>query len=681
MDDGEVAEDTEVQGDLNNNEVETEEILCLETETGLAEGQLKNIFDFSDEDVSHPVYVQITKQDEEDKRRVFICDGIYEVEAKLHENYQEWCDNGTITHGTIVQVCDASVAQNNPTDLRLDISEIKILANDGELLVDEPEKLTMVGHRYGQQQEQEIEQNSELEPVQLPSQNLLQSISSSQQRQQQQQQRQQKNPQLIKKEPNSSSQKKRTMSQIMNSQRNRSNNNRNANRSQSLLQPSSSASERFVPIASLNPYQSRNWQIKVRITEIKPIHEWTKERSQGKVLGFYVMDEKGDEINVSAFGAECDRFKDMLQVDQMYIINRGRIKYAKYRAGRIKHEYDICATRDTQITHLANEVVPLRKFKFTKIAQLENLEPNTFSDIVGVVKEVHEFNEFVSKKGKDLKKRGLTLVDDTCHSVNITLWGSRALEFDENKLGGKPVVIFPGCKVSDYGGISLSAGGPPIINNEAYAEVIQLKNWWSGGGSDENFSSMSSGRGGPAPRITSWRHAVQAKLGHNSDKPEYFELQGVIQQINYSIEKPPWYKSVPNLGEGEKAFKVEEQDDGKYFCPKNDKTYDTYDPRWILRCCISDSTGGHWVSAFNDAGKTLIGMQASEAEKILNEQGADEFEQIFTNATWKTHVFKIRAKLDTYTDENKIRYDLQQVTSIDFRKEAQENITFLMENM
>ena len=45
-----------------------------------------------------------------------------------------------------------------------------------------------------------------------------------------------------------------------------------------------------------DPYQSRNWQIKVRITEIKPIHEWTKERSQGKVLGFYVMDEKGDEV-------------------------------------------------------------------------------------------------------------------------------------------------------------------------------------------------------------------------------------------------------------------------------------------------------------------------------------------------------------------------------------------------
>ena len=71
--------------------------------------------------------------------------------------------------------------------------------------------------------------------------------------------------------------------------------------------------------------------------------------------------------------------------------------------------------------------------------------------------------------------------------------------------------------------------------------------------------------------------------------------------------------------------------------------------RWILRCCISDSTGGSWASAFNEAGNALVGMKATEAEKLLEEQGPDEFEKIFNNAMWKNYVFKMRAKIDNYS--------------------------------
>ena len=53
---------------------------------------------------------------------------------------------------------------------------------------------------------------------------------------------------------------------------------------------------RFQPVATLNPYQSSNWHIKVRITEINQIHTWNKPNSTGRVFGFYVMDEKGDEV-------------------------------------------------------------------------------------------------------------------------------------------------------------------------------------------------------------------------------------------------------------------------------------------------------------------------------------------------------------------------------------------------
>lgn len=45
----------------------------------------------------------------------------------------------------------------------------------------------------------------------------------------------------------------------------------------------------------------------------------------------------------------------------------------------------------------------------------------------------------------------------------------------------------------------------------------------------------------------------------------------------------------------------------------------------------------------------MIGRTAAEAEQILKNDGCDAFDQIFLQAMWKTYIFRIRAKLDTYT--------------------------------
>lgn len=51
------------------------------------------------------------------------------------------------------------------------------------------------------------------------------------------------------------------------------------------------------------------------------------------------------------------------------------------------------------------------------------------------------------RAGKETDKRDLTLVDDTCTEISITLWGSSA-KADESRWEGSPVVAFKGVKVS-----------------------------------------------------------------------------------------------------------------------------------------------------------------------------------------------------------------------------------------
>lgn len=50
------------------------------------------------------------------------------------------------------------------------------------------------------------------------------------------------------------------------------------------------------------------------------------------------------------------------------------------------------------------------------------------------------------RTGKEIEKRNLTLVDDTCTEIQLTLWGESAKQ-DEARWQDSPIVAFKGVKV------------------------------------------------------------------------------------------------------------------------------------------------------------------------------------------------------------------------------------------
>lgn len=59
----------------------------------------------------------------------------------------------------------------------------------------------------------------------------------------------------------------------------------------------------------------------------------------------------------------------------------------------------------------------------------------------------HETRRTLHRTGKELAKRNLTLVDDTCTEISMTIWGEKAKESGE-QWEGNPVVAWKGVKVS-----------------------------------------------------------------------------------------------------------------------------------------------------------------------------------------------------------------------------------------
>jgi replication factor A1 len=80
---------------------------------------------------------------------------------------------------------------------------------------------------------------------------------------------------------------------------------------------------------------------------------------------------------------------------------------------------------------------------------LTRVSSNPPPDVIAVVHKVQDVQEILTKQGKQLSKRELTLADRSGYTCQLTLWGKQAEQWahDDN-----PVVACKGLKVSDFGG-------------------------------------------------------------------------------------------------------------------------------------------------------------------------------------------------------------------------------------
>ena len=156
---------------------------------------------------------------------------------------------------------------------------------------------------------------------------------------------------------------------------------------------------------------------------------------------------------------------------------------------------------------------------------------------------------------------------------------------------------------------------------------------------------------------------------YNDEDRCFFETVGIVDSIFHDIDRPPWYKAAPD----ETHAKVIEDGQGTYFCPKTNKTFTTYEARYILRFSICGSNGRIFCFAFNDVAKQLLGVEANVLERYLkdaSENSLYKYESVFENACFKHKLFRIRARVDIYCDETRVKYDCLSCRNVSYADEA-----------
>ena len=423
---------------------------------------------------------------------------------------------------------------------------------------------------------------------------------------------------------------------------------------------SSSAHGVIYPIEALSPY-AHKWTIKARVSQKSDIKTWHKPSGEGKLFSVNFLDESS-EIRATGFNDQVDQFYDLLQEGSVYYISSPcRVQLAKKQFSNLPNDYELTLERDTVIEKAEDQSsVPQVRYNFCSIQDLKSVEKDATVDLIGVLKEVHEVASITSKttqKGYD--KRDLTMVDSTGYSVRVTIWGKTATDFDASP---EQVVAFKGTRVSDFNGgrsLSLLSSGTMAIDPDI-AEAHQLKGWYDSSGRNESFAThINSASAGAATRggndqTKTIGQVKDEKLGFG-ENPDYFNVKATIVFIR---QEPSFcYPACRSEGCNKK---VTDMGDGTWRCEKCNINHDRPEYRYIMSINANDHTGQLWLSCFDDTGRIIMGGKTADELMELQSAGDSRFSDEFEAANCKTLIFRCRAKMDTYADQQ--RYDFSSLS-------------------
>lgn len=295
--------------------------------------------------------------------------------------------------------------------------------------------------------------------------------------------------------------------------------------------------------------------------------------------------------------------------------------------------------------------VPQVRYNFTTLSDLQSVEKDTTIDTIGILQSVGEVSEIVSKTtSKPFNKRELTLVDNTGFNVRLTIWGNTAQSFDAS---AESVIAFKGVKVSDFGGRSLSLLSSGTMNVDPdIDEAHKLKGWYDAQGRNDTYQShantmgTTSGAGGKQDAYKSIAQIRDENLGM-TENADYFTLKATIIYVR---QENVAYPACLTDGCNKKVIEV---DPGEWRCEKCNITHPKPEYRYIMSINVSDHTGMLWLSCFDEVGRMIMGASADEFMAAKDEGDDKKVNEIFADANCKTFVFRCRAKMDNFQDQQR----------------------------
>lgn len=411
------------------------------------------------------------------------------------------------------------------------------------------------------------------------------------------------------------------------------------------------------------------WTIRARVTNKSDLRGYNNAKGSGKLFSIDLVDESG-EIRATMFNDTADLFYPQFIVGDVYMISKGTLKFANKKFSSLNNDFELNLDLNSIVQRIDDASVgaamPKMHYKFVPIADVQDRPKDDIIDVIGVIMDVKAFSTITTKAGTPLAKREVDIADDSNRGIQITLWGERAEHFSGDRNG---ILALKGAKVAEYGGNkSLSALQSTNVElNPDNDRAIQLRSWIDH--QDPNalqhlMPTSDRGEGG-AGRAYNERYLQEtSSTAVVVGKAEYVTVKGTV--MNIKTDKTLFYQSCS----GNNCMrKVTGDDVSGYHCDKCNKTYDRCDMRYVLNLSISDHTANQWVSAFNDAAKVIMTVDANELSYRRNNEPT-RFESIVEAARYNTFVFRASLASEDYDGQTRTRMKLLSAQPIDYVSES-----------
>ena len=371
----------------------------------------------------------------------------------------------------------------------------------------------------------------------------------------------------------------------------------------------------------------------------------------------HLLDDCGGEIQASFFNEAVDEYESKLQEGKCYTLSRGDIKVANRQYNTCKHRYELVFEKMCEIKE-ADDVKTIQTLQLSVVnlrAVQTKAVPCTV-DLCGVITNLSLVQRFISKDGKELVKRDITIADDTGLSLRIAIWGDRADQAD-SVFEGNPVVCVKGVAVKEWqngrSGSLLSSGA--LVVKPTLPEAQKVQQWWDQGGSTQSLVLLSSitdgtARAPPVGQATDFaglRRAVE-NAGPIPDIYSIFCRLAMVQTRRREDFLPLTYVACMEVKEGSN-LPCNRRVDAAGFCAVCNRAGKTA-PRLNLRCKFSDFADDGWVTTFHEGAKALLSMSAEEARRL--DQGEDSIRAAALKERYFLQPLQVtvRVKLGSYNN-------------------------------
>lgn len=195
-------------------------------------------------------------------------------------------------------------------------------------------------------------------------------------------------------------------------------------------------------IKDLKVYDKSNYTLKCRVVRKSPLKKLKNNKTYITIL---IKDTTG-EIKITAFGKNAFALDEELEFKKVYYFTRFTVM--KTNPTYSKDEFRLSANDDIMTLEAENDTTLSNiEFHFFPIKDMQNVKNKTLIDIVAIIHEISEPSNTTKKDGTMVKKRFVSLVDESMFLVVLCLWGEAAEQFN-GKVG--TVIAIKNAILIDY---------------------------------------------------------------------------------------------------------------------------------------------------------------------------------------------------------------------------------------